>query len=104
MSKKNDNTLNNFGYYEKKEYILEKQNREKDHINLIAKSLDIEYHAKDIFSTRTSQDRLLQGELSSFLKEVSFSNQELLAWILVSNIKYHYLELQNNNPFYRFHD
>lgn len=49
MSKKDNNMLNNFGYYEKKEYVLEKQNIEKDHINLIGKSLDIEYHAKDIF-------------------------------------------------------
>lgn len=49
MSKKDDNMLNNFEYYEKKKYVLEKQNIKKDHINFVGKSLDIEYHIKDIF-------------------------------------------------------
>ena len=51
-----------------------------------------------------SQDKLLKSELSSFLREVRFSEQEFPVSTLVSDIKYDYLGSQNNNPFYPFND
>lgn len=42
--------------------------------------------------------------MSLFLEEVKFSKQELSANIFVFNIKYNYLEFQNNNLFYQFNN
>ena len=47
---------------------------------------------------------LLGSELLSFLKKIRFNEQEFVTSILISNIKYNYLGLQNNNPFYFFYN
>lgn len=44
---KNNNVLKNFGPYKDKKSILEKQKMEKDHKNLIGKSLDTKSYAKN---------------------------------------------------------
>lgn len=47
MLGKNDNTAEYFGPYEDNKYTLNKQNIEKDHRNLISKSLDFKSYTKN---------------------------------------------------------
>ena len=84
--------------------ILEEQDIEKDHKNLGGKSLDIENYAKDGLAERTSQHGLFRSELSSFVREVRFSDQEFAAGIFISNIKYNHPRFENDYIFYLFHD
>lgn len=60
--------------------------------------------AKRSLSERIPQNSLFASELSSFLKEISYSEQEFSANKPISNIKYHYPDFQNNNPFYLFNN
>lgn len=90
MSGEDDDTSENFGPHEDEESTLEEQNIEGDHKNLVGKSLNIGSRAKDGLLRRTPQDRLLVSELSSSLKEVSFSEQEFPTGKPVSDIKYHH--------------
>ena len=93
MPGKDDNVSNHIVYYEEDEYILERQDMEKNYIDLINKSLDIRNCIGDMMSERIFQDGLLRSELSSFLRKVRFSEQEFPAGIPIFNIKYHYLGL-----------
>ena len=68
------------------------------------KSLVTKSCAKDGLSRRTPQAGLFESKLSSFLREIRFSDQEFAAGTPVSNIKYNHPGFQNNNPFYTFHD
>lgn len=77
---------------------------EKDDINLVGKSSDAKSHIKNILLRHTPLDGLLANVSLSFLREVRFIKQVFLASTLIFNIKYNLLGLQNNNPFYRFHD
>lgn len=45
---KDDNTLENFELYEDEESILEEQNIEEDHANLVSKSLDTRSRGKTV--------------------------------------------------------
>lgn len=89
---KNDDILAYFIYYEKKEYPLdnEDQDVEKDQKDLVSKSSDNE-SIRDGLPRRTPQDRLLGNDLSSSLRKVMFNEQEFLANIPLSNIKYNHL-------------
>ncbi len=104
ISEEDENILDNFGLYEDEESILEEQDIEEDHRNLVSKSSDTRSYVKDGLSRRTPQDGLLTSESSSSLREVRFSEQEFSAGIPVSDIKYHHLGSQNNNPFHPFND
>lgn len=88
MFGENDNGLKKFGFYKDKEFILEKQNIERDYRNLIGESLDIKSHVRDGFSAYTSQNRLFPSELLSFSRKIRFSKQEFSADNLVLGIKY----------------
>ncbi len=99
-----ENTSENFGLYEDEESILEEQDIERDHRNLVGESSDTGSSVKDGLSRRIPQDGLLTSELSSSLREVRFSEQEFPADIPISDIKYHHPGSQNNNPFYLFND
>ena len=97
---KNKNVSENVGLYKNEELILEEQDIKKDHKNLQGKNLDTKSRTKKDLSERISQVKLLKNELSSFLKEVKFSNQEFAVGISVSNLKYNHSRFQNNNSFY----
>lgn len=53
MLGEDDNISDNFGYYKEKEYILKKQDKEEDHINLVGESSDIESCVRNILSRHT---------------------------------------------------
>ena len=101
---KDKNVSKNVGPYKDKESTLKEKNIKEDHRKLADKSLDIRSHIRDVLSGRISQAELLENELSSFLREVKFSDQKFAASILVSNIKYNHPKFQNNNSFYQFFD
>lgn len=71
--KEDDNTSFNFVRHENEKFILEKDYIERDHRNLLDKSLNTGSHIKDGLLGCTSQDELFASELSSFLKEVKFN-------------------------------
>ena len=73
MPEKDDNALKYLGLYKDEKYTLDEQDIEKDHRDLVGKSLDIESHAKDGLSRYILQARFFASELSSSLKEVKFS-------------------------------
>ena len=104
MPGEDDNSSEYFGSHENEKYILNEQNIEGDHRDLVGKSSDTKSRAKDDLSGRTPQDGLLASQLSSSLKEVKFSEQEFPAGKPVSNIKYHYPDFQNDNSFHPFND
>ena len=83
---------------------MEEQNIEKDHKNLGSKCSDTRSGAKDSLSRHTPQTELFRSESLSSLRKVRFSDQKFAIGIPVSNIKFNHLGLQNNNPFYPFHD
>ena len=97
---KDDDASENFGPHKDEESILKEQKIEGDHRDLVGESLDTGSRAKDGLSRHTPQTGLLASESSSSLREVRFSEQEFPAGKPVSNIKYHHLGSQNNNPFY----
>ena len=101
MQGKNDNISDNFGPYKDKESTSKTQDIEKNHRDLINKSSDDENYVR---AGHTPEDGLLKSELSSFIREVRFSEQKFPTNIPVSNIKYDHLKSQNNNLFYPFHN
>ena len=68
--------------------MLKKQDIEKDHRNLVDKSLDTKSHLKDNLLSYILQVGLFKSELSSSLKEVRFIMKNLLLvyLYLTSNI------------------
>lgn len=104
MAGEDHNLSDNFGPHKDEQPALEGTDIEEHIIELVGKSLDTESHIKDILSGRTLQDGLLGSKLSSFLREIRFSDQEFAASISVSNIKYNHPRFLINNPFYLFHD
>lgn len=90
ISGKNENISENFGFYKNEKSLLEEQDIEKDHRNLIGKRLDIENYAFNSLSEYISQDKLFASELLLFLRDVRFSKQEFFIDISVSDIKYHH--------------
>ncbi len=99
-----NNTPGNLGPHEDEESILEEQDIERDHRNLVGESSDTGSRARDGLSGRTPQAGLLGSESSSSLKEVRFNDPEFIAGTLVSNIKYNHSGFQNNNLFHLFYD
>lgn len=87
------NISNNFEPYKYKKLALKEQNIETDNINLLDENLNIGNCVKNMLSKRTLQNGLLKNRLSSFLKELKFSNQKFSTSISISNIKYNYLKL-----------
>ncbi len=83
-----DNVSGNFEPHEDEESILEEQEIERDHRNLVGKSSDTGSHARDGLLRRTLQARLLRNESSLSLREFRFSNQKFATSIPISNIKY----------------
>ena len=77
---------------------------EGDHKNLGGKSSNIGSRTKNGLSEHTPQDVLFGSELSLFLREFRFGNQEFAAGTFVSNIKYNHSRFHNNNSFYLFYD
>ena len=104
IPEEDNNASENFGPHEDEESVLEDQDIEEDHTNLIGKNLDIRSRARDGLSRRTPQNGLFANESSSSLKEIKFSEQEFLAGKPISNIKYYHLGSQNNNLFYPFNN
>ena len=104
MAAEKDNLSDNFWSHEDENPTFEKPDIEEDDINLAGQSSDTGNRIWDMLSRRTSQAGLLESHLTSFGKEVRFSNEEFAGGTIVFNIKYNYLEFQNNNPFYPFHD
>ena len=105
MLAKNDNASGYFMHHNEREYPLgnEGQDVEKDQTDLVGESSDNK-RVKNMLYKHISQDGLLANESSSFLRNVWFSEQEFLAGIPVSDIKYNHSESQNNNNFYPFND
>lgn len=99
---KNDNALEKLGPYEDNKSTLKEQNIERDHRNLMNKTLDSANQAKDGLLKRTFQNKFLASELPVFLREVRFNKQEFPADKLVLYIKYLYLGFQNDNHFHWF--
>lgn len=104
MPEEDDNVLDHFRHYEKEKYILKGQNIEEDHIDLISKSLDTRSCVRDILLWHILQHGLLKNKSSLFLNKLKFCEQEFPANTPVFNIKYDYLGLQNNKPFYLLYD
>lgn len=67
-----NNQSDNLGSHKDDEPSLKESNIEKDNMDLIYKSLDIESHARHILSEHTTYDRLLRSKLSLFLTKVKF--------------------------------
>lgn len=104
MPREDNNALENFVPHKDKKSILEKQDIKKDYRDLIGKSSDTRSHARDDLSRCTPQNRFLANELLSSLRKIKFNEQEFSIGKFVSDIKYHYLDSQNNNSFYSFND
>lgn len=102
MPRENDDASENSWLYEDEESILEKQNIKRDYRDLVSKSLNTGSSARDGLLRRIFSDRLYTSELSSFLIEVSFSEQEFPTNKPILNIKYHHLGSQNDKFFYLF--
>lgn len=97
-----DNLSDNLGSYKDEKPAIERLDIEKDDKNYISKSSDTESCTRDIFSEHTLQDWLFRRELLASLREIKFSDQEFIAGISISNIKYNDLESQNHNLFHHF--
>ena len=74
MLAEDDDALDYFIYYEEEKYPLgnKKQDVEEDQRHLVGKNLENK-SVRDILPGRTLQDELLRSELSSFLREVRYS-------------------------------
>lgn len=90
MLEEDNDTSENFRPYKDKKSILEEQNIEKDHKDLKGKILNTKNHVRNVLLRRTLHNKLFASELSSFLKEVKFSEQKFPISKPVSNIKYHH--------------
>ena len=104
MARKDNNQSDNFGFHKDKKPILEGLDIEEDDINLASKSLDTGSYIRNILLRRILWAGLLGSELSSFLREIKFSNEGIAASTSVFNIRYNQLRFQNNNLFYLFYD
>ena len=62
-----------FGPHEDEKSILEEQEIERDHRNLVGKSSDTRSDARDGLLRHAPQAELLTSESSSFLREIRFS-------------------------------
>lgn len=87
MPGKNHNVSKNFELHENEKSILEKQNIKRDYRDLVSKFMDTESCEKNSLSKHTSQNKFFVSELSSFLREIRFSKQEVFASKIVSDIK-----------------
>ena len=104
IPRKDNNASKNFGPHEDEESILKEQDIERDHTNLVAKSLNTRNRTKKGLSGRTPQDGLFVSELLSSLREVWFSEQEFSIDKPISDIKYYHPSFQNNNFFHLFNN
>ena len=101
MPEEDNNALDNFRPYEDERYMLEVQDIERDHKNLVGKSSDTESCARVGYIL---PDGLLENESSLSLKKISFNKLEFPAGTPISNIKYDHPGLQNNILFYPFYN
>ena len=92
MLAENDDASDYFMHQEEEEYPLgnKKQNVKKDYRDLVGESSDNK-RVKKMLLGHTLQDRLLESELSSSLREMRFSEQEFPAYTPISDIKYNHL-------------
>ena len=60
----NDNTSKYFKLHKDQKYILDEQNIEEDHRNLVGKSLDFESYVRDSLSESILQNGFFANELS----------------------------------------
>ena len=99
----NDNALDYFTHYNRKKYPQDNKGKdiEKDQKDFIGKNSDNK-SVKKMPPKCMPQNGLFATQLSLFLKEVWFNKHEFFAVIPVSDIKYNYPRLQNNNTFYLF--
>lgn len=104
MLKKKNDILEIFGSYKDEKFILQKQDIEKDYTNLVGKSLNTRSYAKKSLLRYIPQNRLYANELLSFLREISFIDQEFFVDKPISDIKYYYLNSLNNNFFNLFNN
>ena len=104
MPEEDNDASENFEPYKDEKSTLAEQKIEGDYRGLVGKSLDTRSRARDDLSGHISQTGLFTSKLSSSLREVRFSKQIFPTGKLVSDIKYHYLGFQNNNPFYQFNN
>ena len=104
MPREDDNASKYFGPHKNEEYTLDEQNIEGDHRDLVDKSSNIRSRVRDNLSKRTPQDGVFASELLLSLREVRFSEQEFPVSKPISDIKYHHLSSQKNNPFHPFND
>ena len=72
ISGEDNNISENFRPHEDEKFTLERQEIERDHINLVSKSLDIKSYIRDGLSGYTPQDRFLVSKSLSFLRKVRF--------------------------------
>lgn len=70
IPRQNSNVWKNFMSYEDEKSILKEQNIEKNHKNLVEKSLDIRSYIKDSLSGFIPQNKFLASEMSSSLRKV----------------------------------
>lgn len=103
IPRKHNNVSDNYELYMDKKCILEKQMIDRDHKNLIDKRSDAESYARDSLLGHMPQDRLFASDLLSFRK-VWFSEKEFYISKPVLDIKYYYLDSENNNLFQLFND
>lgn len=104
MPGKNDNTSENLGPYEDEKSILEEQDIKRENRDSSKKNSDTRNCITDKLSRHTLQDRIFASDLSSFLNDVRFHEQEFPVDKSVLEIKYHHLSSQNNNLFYLFNN
>ena len=86
-----NNASKSFGLYKDDKSTLEEQDIEKDHTNLVGKSLGTGSYARDGLSRCTPQDGLFASESLLFLRKIRFSEQVFPSGKPVLNIKYYHL-------------
>lgn len=104
MLGKDDNALDNFGFYEDEESTPKIQDIEGDYRDLVGNSSDTGSYIRDDLLGCIYQDRLLENESSLSLRKVRFSDQKFATGTFVSIIKYNHLKSHDDNLFYLFHD
>ena len=104
IPREENNISENFGLHEDEKLTLEEQDIEKNHKNMVGKSLDIGSHTRDGLSGHTPQDGLFAREFSSSLREIRLRKQIFPVSKPLSDIKYHHLYSQNDNAFRPFND
>lgn len=102
MLREDDNVLENFEPHEDEKFILEEQDIEGDHRDLIGKSLDTKSHLRVGLSELAPQDGFFASESSSSLKMIRLSEQEFFTCKPVLDVKYYHSGFQNINLFYLF--